>query len=212
MTPRSAKPRPAKKEGYHHGDLRRALLDGALRLISSGKTQELSLREVARIAGVTHAAPYRHFVDKEALLAAVAEEGFRNLRGHIERRMAKAKDAAEAFKQSGVGYVAFALESPAHFRVMFGGHLGDFEKHPALASESQKTFEVLVSAIVAAQNAGRVKKGNPLPMAIFAWSGVHGLSSLLIDNQLHFAGFLPADFERIARDHVERTLDGLSLR
>src|SRR5262245_23788463 len=104
---------------YHHGDLRRALLDAALEILAEGGAAGLTLREVARRAGVTHAAPYRHFEDKAALLAAVAEEGFRAVYAEMLARSERVKDPVERLYQIGAAYVLFAVTHPAHFRVMF---------------------------------------------------------------------------------------------
>jgi AcrR family transcriptional regulator len=111
-----------KKRGrYHHGDLRRALLDAALEVLSAEGAAALTLREVARRAGVTHAAPYRHFTDKQALLATVAEEGFRMLAAEMTRGAAPhASDPRRALEAIGAAYVRFATSQRAHFQVMFG--------------------------------------------------------------------------------------------
>src|SRR5262245_4881527 len=109
----------AKKRAYHHGDLRRALLDAALELVSSKGVQALTLREVARRAGVTHAAPYHHFPSKEALFAAVATEGFRDLAAAMRAALSGRRGPFASLRAIGVAYVRFATEHPAHFRIMF---------------------------------------------------------------------------------------------
>src|SRR5688500_3897951 len=102
---------------YHHGDLRNALLEAALALIAQGRVGELSLREVARRAGVTYAAPYHHFADKSALLAAVATQGFEKLVEKFDRVAARRLAPEAELVAMAQAYVAFALAHPSHYRV-----------------------------------------------------------------------------------------------
>lgn len=168
------------KPGYHHGDLRRALLDAALRILEEEGPHALTLREVARRVGVTQAAPYHHFADKEAILAAVAEEGFTKLLESMvaAREAAGAKPAAR-LRALGAGYVGFAVRHPAHFRVMFV-KMVDTTQYPSLHTCADQSFAVLIEAIVEAQKAGVVRKGNAAELALLAWSAVHGLATLWI--------------------------------
>src|SRR5437879_2813384 len=98
-----------KKRPYHHGNLRQALVDAALELIEERGVSALTLREVARRVGVTHAAPQRHFADRAALVAAVAEEGFRGLGAHVAVVRASARTPAQRLRALGVAYVEYAL-------------------------------------------------------------------------------------------------------
>src|SRR5690625_2896195 len=107
----------SREDRYHHGDLRRALLDAAAGLVQERRNAEASLREIARRAGVSHTAPYRHFESKEALLAAVAEEGFHQFREVLEAA-AEGKAPLDALHATGQAYVDFALGHPGYFRVM----------------------------------------------------------------------------------------------
>lgn len=190
----------AKREKpYHHGNLRRALIDAALELISAEGTGPVSLREAARRVGVTHTAPYRHFASKEALLAAVAAEGFEGLRSAMLARMELAGDDLVArLQQSGVGYVLFAVAHPSHFRVMFGADLVGQGAYPSLTKAGEEAFAVLVGAIVACQAAGAVRAAQPLELALAAWSLTHGLATLLVDGQLKGFGYGPDQAEALA--------------
>ena len=172
-----------KGESYHHGDLRRALLDAAVEQVKKEGAAVLSLREIARRAGVSQAAPYRHFASKEALLAAVAEEGFRTMRDEMLRVAARSADEPlERLRQIGIAYVCFAVEHPAHFRVMFSAGQGcDF---PDLDEASTNAFGVLVDAIEAGLAAGVLVDEPAMSLALSAWSMVHGLASLLIEGRL----------------------------
>lgn len=162
---------------YHHGDLPAALLRAAGKTLEKRGIGALSLREVARDAGVSHNAPYRHFPDREALLVALAAEGFavlgERLRGQSGRAMGEA-------------YVRFALEQPQRFRLMFGGVL-PMAKYPELRSAADGAYHALAGAFQ--------ELAKPELAAAAAWSLVHGLSHLLLDG--HFAH---ADREAFVRE------------
>jgi len=174
-----------KKRGrYHHGDLRRALLDAALDVLAREGATALTLREVARRAGVTHAAPYRHFTDKQQLLATVAEEGFRMLASHMREAWMKHEgDPVHGLEAIGVAYVRFATGQRAHFQVMFGKDIDWGREHAGLEETSDCCFEVLISAVQACQGVGAIRPGDPLIPSICAWSMVHGLSELIANGQ-----------------------------
>lgn len=179
--PRVKKP---PKHAYHHGDLRRALLDAGLQILAEQGAHALTLREVARRVGVTQAAPYHHFADKEALLAVLAEDGFVGLLGAMERaRDAAGKKPAARLRAIGTAYVLFAVEHAAHFQIMFV-HLVDIPRYPSLHSAADRAFRSLVEGIVAGQGAGVVREGDPFELAILAWSTVHGLAMLWIEGAL----------------------------
>lgn len=185
MSRRAAGSRPGKRRGYHHGDLRRAVLAAALRLLETEGPRALTLRAVARLAGVSQAAPYRHFADKQALLAAVAEEGFRAMSEAMRRATTEHPDnPLGRFLALGLAYVGFASGHPSHFRVMFGREMADRSAYPSLGEAAQETFALLLEAIVECQRAGFVRPGEPEELALSAWSIVHGLSALLVDGQL----------------------------
>lgn len=208
MATRGTRKKTAEKP-YHHGDLRRALLDASLALISEEGFGALSLREVARRAGVTHAAPYRHFADKEALLAAVAEEGFRAMTARMKERMALEKTPEGSLESCGVAYVLFAMENPSHFRVMFGPH---FSHPPELSASGDEanSFGLLLGAIAECQRAGVVRAGESRRIALTCWSLVHGLASLLVDGQLTSAGITTArQVEAVAREQTRLLVHGL---
>lgn len=174
-----------EKNTYHHGDLRQALIDGAIALIAEQDVSSLSLREVARRVGVSHAAPYRHFQDKDALLAAVAEEGFTGLTEAMNRSIQQAPDdPLKRLEATGVAYVQFAIAHPSHYRVMFGGYQGEQAEHPERVQAGSQAFQVLLNVIVLGQTAGVVRAGEAMRLAWVAWSTVHGLAMLLIDGRL----------------------------
>lgn len=174
------------KKNYHHGDLRAALLEGALRLIKKRGARALSLREVAREAGVSHAAPYRHFADKEALFAAIALEGFGLLAQRLRNDRSRL-DAARDFLESGWSYVGFAIEYPAHLQVMFGGVLERPEDCEGLPDAGENAFGELLAIIESGQQAGVIRAGDLRTLGLAAWSMMHGLAMLISEQ-----GVVPA--------------------
>jgi len=177
----STKPRST----YHHGDLRQSLIDSAIALINEAGVSDLSLRQVARRIGVSHNAPYRHFQDKEALLAAVAEEGFKALTLAMETAQQETRsDAAAALTAIGKAYVRFALAHPAHYRVMFSEFRSNFHDYPSLVAAGQQSFMILVSTIQTGQAAEIFKAADSWEMAHVAWSLVHGQALLILDHRI----------------------------
>jgi AcrR family transcriptional regulator len=176
---------------YHHGDLRRALIDGALALVTEEQDWTFSLREVARRAGVSHNAPYNHFDDKQDLLVAVAAAGFERLRGRMRAAVTGIVPADQALLACGRAYLESALENPALYRLMFGPELGKAKGgRPAAAraaGEDAKT--VLIEIIVRGARSGAFAVAPDDPedqgkAVFFAWSMVHGLTMLLLDDFL----------------------------
>lgn len=199
--------KPARQ--YHHGDLRRALLEEAVRTIHSDGVAGLTLRTIGARLGVSRAALYRHFADKNALLAAVAAEGFRTLRLEIAATFPDDRQTRDAFADMAVAYVSFAVKHPSHYRVMFGGFVAGNETSPELVEEGTGAFNVLVNAIVALQRRGELRADEPLPMAQFVWATVHGMAMLAIDGQLRFKS--PAEIETFTRYAATRLMSGTAV-
>jgi AcrR family transcriptional regulator len=173
--------KPLAKRAYHHGDLRRALLDAALAVIETSSPRALTMRAIAQRAGVTQAAPYHHFADKEAILAAVAEEGFAALgRALNEGRAAAGEDAIDRMRALGTAYIRFGTTHPSHYKVMFGERGTDVWPE-SLKVTSQAAFAPVVEELGALQMQGRVPQGNVLRLAVIVWSMVHGVVMLWID-------------------------------
>jgi AcrR family transcriptional regulator len=169
---------------YHHGDLSRSLLQEALRTIQKDGVAALTMRGVGHKLGVSRTALYRHFADKSALLAAVATEGFRTLRTHTQEAWDTHGGGRSGLEAMGKAYVNFAVAHPSHYRVMFGGHVRDSGPDSDLAREGAGAFQVLVTAIVAQQKQGLVRRDNPHALAQYIWATVHGIAMLAIDGQL----------------------------
>lgn len=169
------------RRGYHHGNLREALIDAALELIGAKGPAGFTVAEAARLAGVSPAAPYRHFRDAEALLAEVAVRGF----DHFTARLTKAwnggrPDAVQAFEDLGRAYLAFAREEPAYYAAMFESRLAT-EAHPGLQAAGDRAFGVLRDA--SDHIASTLPKGRRPPalmIALHIWAMAHGVASLFV--------------------------------
>jgi AcrR family transcriptional regulator len=195
-TPRT--PRQTRKP-YHHGDLRRALLDAALEIVHDRGLAALTMRAVARKTRVSHMAAYHHFKDKAALLAAVAEEGFRALRQRMLERIACCPDDARAqLRESGIAYVVFAVRNPNLFRVMFGPERAKAAAYPKLDEAAKATFAVVLGLVEQSQEAKTIPTGDVQYVGLHAWALVHGLAMLCIDGRLGPEAREPAHAERIA--------------
>jgi AcrR family transcriptional regulator len=163
-------------------DSRERVLEAAVELMSREGLAALSVREVARRAGVSHQAPYHYFKNREAILAAIAEEGFKRFNAAL--KSASGRNAAARLVAAGRIYVEYALSHPAYFHVMFRPELVDLEKHPSARAEASRGFEILKSLI------DGVVKEKLLPpelgggMVILAWAFVQGLSGLLLEGPL----------------------------
>jgi AcrR family transcriptional regulator len=200
--------RPIRKPPtrYHHGDLRRALLQEAARTIQVQGVERLTLRAVADRLGVSRTALYRHFADKSSLLAAVAGEGFRTLRTVLLAAWHDTGQGLDGLDAMGVAYVRFAVSHPSHYRVMFGGFVDAEIKDPEFIEEATTAFDVLVDALIALQQAGLVRADEPRQLAHFVWATVHGVALLGIDGQLQHQ---QADAIELAHFAVSRLRTGI---
>jgi AcrR family transcriptional regulator len=167
---------------YHHGDLRSALIRTGVQLLRSEGPDALTLRGVARAAGVSQAAPYRHFTDRRALVAAVAEESFRRLQAAMLEAVQSAP-GTQGFKAVAIAYVRFAHENPAEYRIMFGPELGNQDDLPDLQVTSRGVLEFVAHGVRELQAAGAVVEGDAGMMAAALWSMLHGLVMLSLDGQ-----------------------------
>jgi len=174
-----------KQKHYHHGNLRETLRDAAIKLIAEVGPTAFTLREVARRAGVSHNAPYRHFQDKDDLLAAVGAEGFRELKEAMLNAALQQTNALERLKRSGLAYVSFALRRPEHFTVMFDAPTPK-RKSDVLAAAGKQAFDTLISFVKNCQDEGQLPPGNPLEFALLAWTMVHGIAKLATTGRLPY--------------------------
>jgi len=177
---------------YHHGDLRRALVDAALQLLHDGGVQKLSLRQVARAASVSHAAPYRHFASRTELLASVAEVGFEQLGSAIKSATTSAETPQRQLLAESRQYLNFALKNPHLYRLMFGPEVNKLD-FPSLAQTSMETFNLLVIRLHHVHTAEQRPEDSVHAQAIVLWSTLHGLAHLMLDGQLGTSGLQDVD-------------------
>jgi AcrR family transcriptional regulator len=165
---------------YHHGNLRRTLIQTGLDLIAEQGARALTLRELGKRAGVSRMAAYRHFRDRAALLEAIREAGFERFAEALEQAgLAAGADFTARMQALSVAYVRFAREYPAYFEVMFSP-AGELEaSHRSDAGE--RAFEVLHQTIRDGQTAGEVRAGDSLLLACAAWAIVHGIATLQLE-------------------------------
>jgi AcrR family transcriptional regulator len=180
-----AKRRTGRTASYHHGDLRDALVRAGRAILEKDGLAALSLRRAARTAGVSPAAPYHHFADKQALLDAVATQGFDALTFAMETRMARATDPDARLDASGVGYVVFAVENPALFRLMFSAGEQELSRNASLIKAGERAYQVLQAAAAEISPDG---KASPL-VCLRLWALVHGIAKLILEG-----GVKPTDY------------------
>jgi AcrR family transcriptional regulator len=179
---------PGRRKSYHHGALRSALVEASIALARENGPDRVVLREVARAAGVSHSAAYRHFADREALLAEVSQYARSRLGAELRHRIDQTDDVVLRMAAIGTGYIDFALAEPGLFRCMFASH-------PAAATDDQPTqsassdaasepFTILAQVLDEAVRAGLLSPQRRPGAEIAAWSAVHGLADLLVDGPL----------------------------
>ncbi len=205
MTPSTRGARKPRRP-YHHGNLRRALLDEALATIRAEGVDGLTLRAIGARVGVSRTALYRHFADKRALLTAVAIEGFRTLRQQLVTAWEAGGRGDAAFQSMGLAYVRFAVANPSHYRVMFGGFVDPKARDPELAAEAEGAFQALVDALAALQRDAVMRGDDTVLMARYVWALVHGVATLGIDGQLREPGAV----EELMRYAFERLRTGIA--
>jgi len=206
--------RPRKKRAgqYHHGDLRRALIDQALVTVDKLGGEGLTLRAVGAALGVSRTALYRHFADKQALMAAVAREGFRLLRLALVEAWERHGHGRAGFEAMGEAYLRFAVSHPSHYRVMFGRFVESGARDPELIEEANAAFQALVDALVDQQREGLVRGDDPILLARFVWSVTHGIAMLVIDGQLKDCDDAGAALNRFAAERVRAGIGAESPR
>jgi AcrR family transcriptional regulator len=188
-----------KTRAYHHGDLKNALVVAALELIATKGARALSLREVARATGVSHASTYRHFPNKESVLATIAEQGFRELTQQMrDAALQSPSGPLQSLHRVGLAYVAFGVAHPHHLQIMFGDLITSHAAYPGLLEASSAAFEVLASSVRAGQQAGVVRGSDARLVSLAAWSQVHGLALLIVSGQIPPEGSAPLQPDALA--------------
>ena len=214
----SPRPRRVQRQAQHansaSADLRQRIIDTSRALLDEQGAAAISLREVARRAGVTHQAPYHHFADRESILAELVTQGF----DELARRLARARKAGQTPHQclvaSGQAYVSFALDQPGVFRIMFRQDLCDSARFSATVEAGARAHGELMQMVQMVQTAHlSVPQGSTAGpatemLANLHWAQVHGLACLLLDGPLGLR--LPTDAQR--RAHVRQAMDAFAAR
>ena len=205
----------AEERPYHHGDLQRAIVSAALEVLSETQSTEFSLRELARRAGVSHNAPYKHFADKRELLAAVSAAGFERLAKRMSDATARHSNPRARLSAMARDYVRHGVDNPALYRLMFGGYLtGPDDGRPAIErAAAEKTKALLADAIIkgglgsAISNTPRNERKIAGALLIY-WSLLHGLTLLLVDRLVGPKG----KSDELSESVWQGMLDGLAAR
>ena len=197
--------------GYHHGDLKNALRAAASALIAERGVEGVSLREISQAAGVSHTAAYRHYADRQALLAELAEQGFRQLAELNRQTIAAAPgDPAAQLMACGRAYVRFGVQRPHVLQLMFGQAVPDWSVHPSLQLASEELAQTLAGVVAAGQAAGTLRAAPLGDVTLTAWSLVHGLTLLLAGRRIPAAAVDDAFVERMAEQCVALLMQGLA--
>lgn len=191
------------RKPYHHGHLQEALLETAIQLIGEVGPAGFTLREVARRAGVSYNAPYRHFADRDELLAAVAAQGFRELDEAMRDATHQERNPLSRLKRAGLAYIDFALRRPEHFAVMFDAPVSK-DTSPEQARAAETAFGTLVNLVKECQEQGRLPQGDTLPLALLAWTMVHGIAKLATAKRLPYES--KAEILKFAKFVIEKSL------
>lgn len=197
---------------YHHGDLHRAIVEAALAVLSESQSTEFSLRELARRAGVSHNAPYKHFADKRELLAAVSAVGFELLAKRMAEATKELDSPRERLAAMARAYVCGGVSNPALYRLMFGGYLADQDdRRPVIERTAAYNMKALIVGAISDGALGRsipsaAENGSEIDGAILVfWSQMHGLTLLLVDRLVG-----PGDkMEELTESVLQGMLDGL---
>lgn len=200
-------------KSYHHGNLREALIAAALPLLARQGAADLSLREVAKAAGVSNAAPYRHFPNRIALLEAIAAQGFgRLVRVCQEAARRHPADPKRQLVEAGMGYLIFTLEQPQSIQLMFGGvldlrHCGDELKEAADAA-----ILSLMAIIETGRKAGIYRRAKAMDLLLTSWSTIHGYSMLVSAGTLRDLAATPAQVQGLGKEISRILLSGMLKR
>jgi AcrR family transcriptional regulator len=199
------------KQGYHHGDLRNALVSEGLNLLEQEGQPDFTLRDIARRVGVSAAAPYAHFTDKSSLLAAIATAGFIRLHTALEAAIGGDSDPAEQFLRMGSAYVRFGMEHPALYKLMFSTEelSARCDEFPELKAAGDAAFGVLTGALERMQRRGLLPAGDPQANALSVWAHVHGLTSLFITGHVECRSDAPPQPAQVVSSSLMMLLRGL---
>jgi AcrR family transcriptional regulator len=211
--PASIKPRrrTAAPKPYHHGDLRRVLIDAALRLAEESGLDQVSMREAARRAGVSPGAPFRHFDSRAALLTAVAEEAQRRFRAEIEAALAETPtdDPLKRFRSFGLAYLRWAIRNPAHFEIISSGRHFDHDGASELSRDNAELIALTERMLIEARAQGQLRPTDLKRLLIAGRALVYGFARMNIDGHFPRWGVAEDDIEATAEAVLDLFIDGI---
>ncbi|WFU18364.1 TetR/AcrR family transcriptional regulator [Bradyrhizobium sp. CB3481] len=212
--PRRRVSRPAVPKPYHHGDLRRVLIDAALQLVAEGGMDAVSVREAARRAGVSPGAPFRHFPSRDALIQAVAEEAQRRFRAEIETALAAAPpgDPLGRFRCLGLAYLRWAMRNPTHFEVISSRRLFDHDHAAAISSDNAELIALAERTLADAFAAGQLRSADLKQVQIAGRALVYGFARMNIDGHFPRWGVGAGEAERTAEAVLDLFIAGIARR
>jgi AcrR family transcriptional regulator len=217
--PASAKPkrrpsarRPPAPKPYHHGDLRRVLIDAALQLAEQGGAAAVSVREAARRAGVSPGAPFRHFGSRDALMTAVAEEAQRRFRAEIETALAvvPAGDPLRRFRSFGLAYLRWAMRNPAYFEIISSGRYFDHDGAANLSRDNAELIAMAERMLAEAFAKGALRTSELKPVLIAGRALVYGFARMNIDGHFPRWGVAEAEAEPMAEAVLDLFIEGIA--
>lgn len=212
--PRRRASRAAAPKPYHHGNLRRVLIDAALQLVGEGGAEAVSVREAARRAGVSPGAPFRHFPSRDALMQAVAEEAQRRFRAEIEAALAEAPpgDPLARFRCLGLAYLRWAMRNPTHFEVISSRRLFDHDKSASVSRNNAELIDLTERTLAEAFAAGQLRSDDLKAVQIAGRALVYGFARMNIDGHFPRWGVDSADVERTAESILDLLIAGIARR
>ncbi|WP_298885081.1 TetR/AcrR family transcriptional regulator [uncultured Bradyrhizobium sp.] len=206
----SARRRTPEARPYHHGDLRRVLIDAALQLAAEGA--EVSVREAARRAAVSPAAPFRHFPNRDALMAAVAEEAQRRFRVEIEAALAEAAsaDPLARFRAFGVAYVRWAMHNPAHFEIISTGRYFAYDSSAELTRDNAELVALTERMLAEAASQGLLRSADLKRILIAGRALIYGFARMNLDGHFPRWGVEEGQIERMAEEVIDLFIAGIA--
>ena len=212
VRPRRPASRAPAQKPYHHGDLRRVLIEAALQLVSEGGMDAVSVREAARRAGVSPGAPFRHFPSRDALIQAVAEEAQRRFRAEIETALAAAPpgDPLGRFRCLGLAYLRWAMRNPTHFEVISSRRLFDHDHAAAISSDNAELIALTEQTLADAFAAGQLRSADLKQVQIAGRALVYGFARMNIDGHFPRWGLPAGEAERSAEAVLDLFIAGIA--
>ena len=211
--PKTRSPKPARRRtSYHHGRLRQALIEEALRMVKESGVESVSVRDVARRAGVSSGAPFRHFATRTALMTAVAEQAMGRFRDEIVRALAEAQsdDPLDRFRALGTAYMRWVLRNPEHFEVISNRALIDFDRSESLRRDNDEIRSLMEQLLAEAHRRSPLRSDNVKAISFAARALAYGVARMFIDGHLPQWGIPESKAEDAFKSAFDLFTDGIA--